>query len=729
VVVTEEDAAMVTANADARHAQVRRSERAPTRSSSGGWQPPADLLLAAVHVLPDGLAVIEDGSGPARFTWTNPAFEALLGYEPGGLAGRELRVLDARPISTGDSPTDDADVLDVLLDPDGGSVDSNVRRSDGSALLVHLRSARVIAAGRRFVLVSAKEISTHLRTTEQLRAVEERFRALTTQAPIGVFFSEVGLRLGYVNERLLQLWDRPLDELLGTAWLDGVHDDDRAKVIDAISGVLGGVEMDLAVRIVRPSGDVRWVRMRATQAARPDQGAGFVGSVEDITAVREQEEALEYQATHDPLTGLPNRSLLWGTLNEILSGAGQRDPAVCLLFFDLDNFKLVNDSLGHSAGDELLIQVAERLGAGLRPGDMVSRFGGDEFVVLCRAVRSEDEALKVAERLLGCLSRPFPIGGGEIHVSASVGVAVSTSSDLVASALVRDADVAMYQAKGAGKARVSLFDMRVRSQIQDRLALTNDLRRAIDTGGLDVAFQPIVDVESGRITKVEALVRWTHPTLGPIAATDLVHLAEESSLIGDVGDWVLDHACIHLAEWRARLGSLAPGSVAVNLSGHQLSDPKIVERVASALARSGLDGASLCLELTESILMRDVEETSRTLNALRALGVGLAVDDFGTGYSSLAYLRRFPVDTLKIDRTFVASLTEDEGSHVIVGAVMAMAAALDLAVIAEGIETEGQRMALRGFGCLFGQGYLFGRPMAADDIVKQITSGHEAPNS
>jgi diguanylate cyclase (GGDEF)-like protein len=378
-----------------------------------------------------------------------------------------------------------------------------------------------------------------------------------------------------------------------------------------------------------------------------------------------------------------------------------------VLIADLDQFKLVNDSLGHQAGDELLRGVAPRFAAAVRETDTVARFGGDEFVVLCDGVVSEHEALKLAQRLAAALEESLRVAGGSVYVSASFGVAIADPESDAAS-LLRDADAALYRAKARGRGRCELFDAPMRARATARLELETGLRRAAERGEIALHYQPVVQLSTGRPMAFEALMRWTRPEHGPVSPAEFIPVAEESGLIVPLGRWAVLQACTDAA-------SLGPQGmpVSVNLSPRQISHPGIVDDVATALERSGLDPSMLLLELTESALLEEADSPLPVLEELKALGVSLVLDDFGTGYSSLAYLQRFPLDGLKIDRAFVSGMTEDGRAAALVQAVFTMARSLGLTVVPEGIETEAQREALLTLGCRYGQGFLFGRPAAA----------------
>ncbi|MGQ0805208.1 MAG: sensor domain-containing protein [Actinomycetota bacterium] len=430
------------------------------------------------------------------------------------------------------------------------------------------------------------------------------------------------------------------------------------------------------------------------------------------------ESRLAYQAHHDPLTGLPNRMLFLEFLVLALARSRRVHSRVGVLFLDLDRFKFVNDSLGHDAGDELLVALGHRLRTALRPGDTVARFGGDEFVVLCEDLSGREarrEAVDVADRLLEVIRQPFPINGNDQFLSASIGIAIAVNGDERPDELLRDADAAMYRAKERGKGRWEVFDDAMRTSALERLEIDNALHQAVERREFRVVYQPLVALDDRRCVGAEALVRWQHPTRGLLAPGEFVDLAEESGLIVPVGAWVLEEACRQAAEWQAADG-VDDFVISVNLSARQLSHADTPAYVAAALTASGIDPSKLSLEITESVLMDDAESTMGAITALRDLGVGFSIDDFGTGYSSLGYLKRFPVDSVKIDRSFVSGLGSNPEDSAIVAAVVSLGHALGLTVVAEGVETERQLEELVALGCDTAQGFYFAEPQAAADM-------------
>lgn len=442
----------------------------------------------------------------------------------------------------------------------------------------------------------------------------------------------------------------------------------------------------------------------------------------DMSERKAYEGQLVRNALFDPLTGLPNRALLVDRLSGAIGRLSRLAGLLAVLFIDVDRFKIVNDSLGHHAGDDLLLQLAGRLRSVLRPADTVARFGGDEFVVLCEALDSEREAMTLAERVHGVFVRPFALTGHQgrdIYASASVGVALANGSATTAEALVRDAGTAMHHAKEQGGGRAEVFDVETRRRSVAHLETESQLRRALERSELGVYYQPVVDL-TGRLQKVEALVRWAHPS-GRVALPDeFVPLAEQTGLIVAVGETVLRMACKQTAQWRRDHATLARLGVAVNISGAQLRPADAVERMVSIIEDAGLPPGALTLEITESVLMDERTGAGNKLAALRSLGVRLAIDDFGTGYSSLLYLRRYPLDMLKIDRSFVAGLVDNPEDAAIVDAVVKLGHSFGLVIVAEGVETAEQLSLLCNLECDMAQGYFWGRPLPPDRLLDKV---------
>ncbi len=438
------------------------------------------------------------------------------------------------------------------------------------------------------------------------------------------------------------------------------------------------------------------------------------------------DQALRYRVLHDSLTGLPNRLSFVDALGESLDKAAVSGSPVGILFLDLDHFKLINDSLGHHAGDALLRAVAPRLRAHLRPGDVVARFGGDEFGILIDRLADEGEALAIADRVASAFAQPFSLDGVDHFVSASIGVAVSRASEertVNAELLIRDADAAMYRAKEGGRARCVLFDAEMRAGAMRRLEVERELRHAVERDELTLHYQPVVNLRSGEMTGLEALVRWRHPERGMLDPAEFVSIAEDSGLIEPIGRWVQEHACRQALEWHQLRPDARPLDVAVNLSARQVAHRDLPDVVEEVIARTGLDPIHLRLEITEGVLVEESATAISSLQRLNELGVRLVLDDFGTGYSSLAYLNRFPFHALKIDCSFVEALGIEQEATAIVEAIIGMARALSLEVIAEGVETEVQLSELRRLDCDYAQGHLFHAAMPAREVSRLIAEG------
>lgn len=455
---------------------------------------------------------------------------------------------------------------------------------------------------------------------------------------------------------------------------------------------------------------------------------GLLGAARDITERKALEDRLAHQAFHDALTGLPNRALFMDRVEHALARAARQGGLVAVLYLDLDGFKHVNDSLGHERGDELLVAVAGRLGATLRDEDTFARLGGDEFTVLLEEVAEASYAIRVAERIITALQAPFTLQGREVFVGTSVGIVLGAPDSSSPVSLLRDADMAMYRAKQAGKGRCEVFDKTMNELASRRLDLESELRRALDREEFVLHYQPIVDLihhegATGRLVGMEALVRWNHPTQGLVSPCDFIPLAEETGLILPLGRWVLWEACRQARRWGMESGPGPAPFVSVNLSSRQFGNPDLVGEVAEALRLTGVDPHSISLEITESAVMEDGSATISTLQQLKELGVTLAIDDFGMGYSSLSYLKRFPVDTLKIDKSFVSGLGHDLEDTAIVQAVITLAKTLGMHVIAEGAETPEQLSRLRALGCELGQGYYFSKPMPSDSASQALAKG------
>ena len=518
-----------------------------------------------------------------------------------------------------------------------------------------------------------------------------------------------------------------------------VHPADRGELDAAVRRALEQAQpYSLECRIVRADGAERVVHEQAVvECDGSNQPIRIHGTTQDITERKQAEQRIRRLALYDTLTELPNRQFFKEQLGHSLAHAHRLGQKVAVLVLDLDRFKRINETLGHNVGDQLLTAVGARLTQSLRSADYVTRsdasplagnlarLGGDEFTIQVTGLAQASDVAKVARRILMALSHPFSLGGQEVVVTASAGIAVYPDDGSDVDTLLKNADSAMYHAKDQGKDNYQFFSPSMNASSINKLTLENQLRKAIERGELLLHYQPKVDAVSSRIAGVEALIRWQHPEHGLIAPAEFIPLAEETGLIVPIGDWVLGEAARQAAAWRA--GGLRPISIAVNMASPSFGQPDFVPKVASALAQAKLEPGAIEIELTESVLMQDLEAARETLCALKAHGVGLSIDDFGTGYSSLAYLKRFPIDTLKIDRSFVRDVIRNAEDASITGAIIALGKSLGLAVVAEGVETEAQAVFLRERGCTLMQGFLFSRPVCADAITSMLRAPAHAP--
>jgi diguanylate cyclase (GGDEF)-like protein/PAS domain S-box-containing protein len=558
------------------------------------------------------------------------------------------------------------------------------------------------------------------RAEQNLKESEERYRLLVDLSPEAIIVQNDS-EIVYANPAAAGLFGaEDANVLLGRKVAEFVHVDHRENFMARERHSRGNSQSNLkAEKFVRLDGQVRDVEVVLAAITYAGKPATQI-LTRDITERRRAEEQLLHDAFHDSLTGLPNRALFLDHLELAINHCRRRSGNLfAVLFIDLDRFKVVNDSLGHMVGDELLVGIARRLEICLRDGDTIARLGGDEFTILLDGIADYGDAHRVAERVQEVLDQPFNLAGRELFVTASIGIKYSSGRDEQPEDILRDADTAMYCAKALGKAQYQVFDVKMHRRALTLLQIESDLRRALDRHEFQVTYQPIVSLLNGRISGFEALVRWNHPERGLIHPADFVPVAEETGLIVQIDRWVLKEACLQMRKWHETLPSTREMNISVNLSCKQFMQPTVVEQVLQILEETGLEASSLKLEITESVMMERGDYAMDVLKRLSEAGIELSLDDFGTGYSSLSYIHRFPVTALKIDRSFIKRIGGDQNGE-IVGAVVALARNLGLEVVAEGIETVMQLDQLKALGCEQGQGYYFSEPVNEDTATELI---------
>lgn len=585
-------------------------------------------------------------------------------------------------------------------------------------------------AGRRWLRL--RDI-TALAELRQVHSAEcERAALLESATNDGLWHWDLSADRAHFSARwreLLGLALEPLDDSIAE-WLDRVHPEDRERVQAELRAHIDGSTplYECEHRLQHHGGGWRWMLCRG-RVSRDAEGRArqFAGSLSDVTHRRQAEEQLAHRSFYDTLTELPNRALFHDRLRHALRRAARRaDYVFAVLFLDLDRFKVINESLGHFAGDRLLVMIARRLELSLRPGDSVARLGGDEFAILLDDIRDASDAIKVADRVHGELSAPFNIGGQELFISSSIGIATSLTGYQRPEDVLRDADTAMYRAKASGRARHALFDTAMHAHAVQQLQIERDLRRAVERHEMRVHYQPIISLATGRIGGFEALVRWTHPERGPVSPGDFIPIAEETGLIVPLGRWVLRQACMELATWQRKLGNPRACTLSVNLSSKQLNQPDLAHQIAQILVETGISGDQLQLEITESAILEHPDAAKTILLKLKELGLKLSIDDFGTGYSSLSYLQRFPIDSLKIDRSFVQHLGQDRGIESddarIARTIVMIGRNLGKSVVAEGVETAAQLSLMRSVECDHAQGYFFSKAVDGDSALALVAA-------
>ncbi len=652
-----------------------------------------------------------------RVTLWNPAAERLFGWSAQEAVGGFSPILPKEQ-------TEDGLVLAerIRAGREITNVEITRRRRDGSRVLLDLAAAPLRDPGGQMtgVMVIAADITERKRAEEALRLSEERFRALTENASDIILVVGEDKKILYESPSARRLLGYGGEERRGQSAFSNTHPDDLPLLEAAFAKAFSAPEETILARFRVRCGDGSWrifeavaINCLANPAVR-----GIVVNARDVTERQQSEERLAFLAQHDTLTGLPNRNLMMDRLSQAMVQAHRSGKRVAILFVDLDRFKTINDSLGHEAGDRLLQTVGSRLLGCVREGDTVARQGGDEFLVILPEIGDAGHASQVAGKMLEAIHQPMVLDRHELHVSPSIGISIFPEDGATAEHLIKNADIAMYQAKAGGRDQYRYFTSEMNTLAQRRLTLEHRLRQGLAEGEFLLHYQPEVDLATGRITAVEALVRWNYRGEGEISPAEFIPAAEETGLILPLGEWVLTEACRQIRRWRdAGHASL---SVAVNLSGRQFRQKGLAQRIRGILAESGLGADALELEITESSVMENPDRAAAILRELRAAGIDVATDDFGTGYSSLAYLKRFPIGKLKIDRSFVRDITTDKDDAAIVGAIIAMTENLGLRVVAEGVETAEQLAFLRAHGCGYGQGYYFSRPLPAEALDRLL---------
>jgi diguanylate cyclase (GGDEF)-like protein/PAS domain S-box-containing protein len=676
---------------------------------------------------PDAVVMVDNDG---RILRANDEFLRLFGFARDELEGRLLDDLIAP-----DHLREEAVQLSRRVDA-GERVlaDTIRRRKDGSAIDVMVTGMPIRMSGAhsgQYAIYRDLRERAQIRRDKQIS--DHRLRLVTENALdiITVLNGEGSIQ--YVGPSVERVLGWAPEERVGRSAFELIHPDDARAAQVAFARLREEPGPGTPFEFRHAHRDASWRVLEAVPNNLLQDPAvrGIVMTLRDVTdrrraeeALRESQERLAHDALHDALTGLPNRILFMERLEARIAGEHRRrEELFGVLFLDLDRFKIVNDSLGHLAGDLLLTAIARRLELCLRPGDIVARLGGDEFTVLLHHLDHEQDAIRIADRIAHSLSAPFNLNGHDVFTSASIGIALSSTGYRAAEDCLRDADTAMYRAKSAGKARYEVFDRSMHAHAVSLLQLETDLRHAVTRGEFFLEYQPILCLSDDCLVGVEALLRWRHPERGVVGPDQFLPLAEETGLMLPIGRWAMTMACRQMRRWKERHPDHPELAVNINVSARQFDRPGLVAEVAEALAQSGLAPSALKLEITESILMANAAASAAVLDRLRRLGVQVQIDDFGTGYSSLSYLHRFRVDTLKIDRSFVAGLTTEGESREIVRTILTLGRNLGVDIVAEGVETEAQRETLRALGCRYVQGFLFARPLQPDAVDDLLAAG------
>jgi diguanylate cyclase (GGDEF)-like protein/PAS domain S-box-containing protein len=680
----------------------------PSPGDPGAARAAADWFRALTATT--NAAVFVHQEGLVRFA--NPGAATLLGSGPADLPGTSFWDLvhpDSRDMARRREQDRERGVLGAER------CELRILARDGEPRWVDLTSTTVELDGRPAVLAVAVDVTERRLSEQALREAERRISDILENVQLLAVLRDGSGEITFANPYFLELVGLEEEDVVGRDWFDTfvpleLRETQRTAYVESTAAGMARPHDESEVLTRHEERRlIAWTHTVLHDLEGRAVGTASIGS--DITDRKRVEQQLVHDALHDALTGLPNRALFLHHLGTAFARARRRPGRLLgVLFVDLDRFKVVNDSLGHVAGDQLLVEFSRLLRAAVRPGDLVARLGGDEFTILLEDLDDAADAGKVADRIHAAVAAPFDLGGGhEVFATVSVGIALSSRTYVRAEDLLRDADTAMYQAKEGGRSRTRVFDTSMHSRAMELLSLESDLRRAVERESFLLHYQPIVELASGRVAGLEALTRWEHSDRGLVSPVEFVELAEETGLILEIGRFALQRACVDMQAWLQAFPLEL--EISVNISSRQFSQPNLVDQVASALTESGLPPSRLKLEITESVIMENAESAISMLSRLKELGARVSIDDFGTGYSSLGYLLRFPADTIKIDRSFVSALARGRRNQQLVEAIVSLSRGLGMDVVAEGVETEEQRALLQALGCRYGQGFLFSRPM------------------
>ncbi len=654
----------------------------------------------------DLISIVDREKG--RYVYTSPSYLKILGYRPKQLIG--TRPLDLVHPEDRDN-----------LAHSGKTVSFRVRKADKSWLWIEGKSYEVTWQGRKHLVSIGRDITERLEQEEALKRSQKHFSLLADSIPQIVWTADSEGKMDYYNRRWYEYTglSEGVDDEKG--WHEIIHQDDFEESKTRWEEALrSGKSFELEYRLKRASDEFyRWHLGRAV-AIKDNKGKiiKWIGTSTDIHDQKEAQKTIRHQATHDSLTGLKNRKSIHEDITELLNTSKAKKEKFAIMFLDLDRFKNVNDRLGHLFGDKMLKEIAERLKLSAGMENTVGRLGGDEFIVIAPKIKTASEAVRIAEKISLDLEEVFRVDNNALHISSSIGISIFPDDGTDSHTLLRNADLALYRAKELGRNRYELFNRKLNLKAKQKLLLEGELRDALKNNEFLIHYQPIVDSQTRRIIGAESLVRWKHPTLGLMYPHEFLALAEETGIINALGDWVLKTACEQNFIWQKN--GFHEHIVSINLSSQQFSHPRFLLSISQSLMKSGLDPKFLEIEVTESLAMEKIEETKDKLQELKKLGVGVTIDDFGTGYSSLSYLKRFPVNKLKIDKSFVRHSLKNSQDATIIRAIISLAHTLNLKVVGEGVESEEQFDFLRDEGCEFIQGYYLSEPLTAEEYTNLL---------